>query len=129
MKLKNEVRQIPQWFENFELEKLYQHPVKEVKHLIWCLQATGVLSLVIMMVLGITLLITGGGHAASGLFALVPCVSIACLQVIVLGIQAESKFAWLLCFSLAVSGVFSLALPLSIFIFYFLKLFLQPVLF
>ena len=119
MKLKNEIQQVPQWFAQFEVEKLYTHPVKEVKYLIWCLQTYAALSVIAMITASVMLFMAKG--FASGFLMTVLLVFFALLQVIVLGIQAQSKFAWVLCFTIAVYGIFSLTLPLSALMFYFLN--------
>jgi hypothetical protein len=102
-KISDEFKAIPHWFIDFEPKKLIDHPVRPIKYQIWLIQLGAALSVVISLVLSVITLNTGlGGFALIGaLFG----ASFA--QVLILGIHARSRLAWLLLASNAIRFTFS----------------------
>jgi hypothetical protein len=105
-KIYPELKTIPSWFNDFDIKKLIDHPVDSVKYLIWLIQLGTLISVFFAIALGFTTMFAAGG-AFAGTLVLMMVVTFGFSQVLILGIHARSRLAWLLLVSMILRSSFS----------------------
>ena len=104
-KISTEMKTVPTWFNDFEPKKLIDHPVKSIRYLIWLMQAGAALS--VLFSVSMAAMSVFARSAPSFYSITFPLITIVLAQVVILGIHARSKLAWLLLASGAVSATLS----------------------
>ena len=110
-----EIKKIPEWFQNFEVQKLYAHPVKAIQVLIYLMQGGLMLGFCFSFYLMAKFNTIGAfmnPYAMVGLATF--CFSIALVQVMILGLHARSPLAWLLIMAASIQYLFTALFPVGL---------------